>query len=134
MEKSVNEKERELWWDEPIESMELEELEEYAKALEGLRDNVIHRVEEMEKQKLIIDDDDNGFGSLDWSDLLDDDDTVESSSNGGGFPAVEFNEQEFDGCWEGVRMEGYDHLLEIDATDDEGLSFLDVYLSLFDTQ
>ncbi|KAL0321352.1 UNVERIFIED_CONTAM: Agamous-like MADS-box protein [Sesamum radiatum] len=138
MEKSVNEKERELWWDEPIESMELEELEEYAKALEGLRDNVLHRVEEMEKQKLIIDDnddDDNGFGSLDWSDLLDYDDTVESSSNGGGFPAVEFNEQEFDGCWEGVRMEGYDHLLEIDATDDhEGLSFLDVYLSLFNTQ
>ncbi|KAL2252134.1 agamous-like MADS-box protein AGL62 [Sesamum indicum] len=129
MEKSVKEKERELWWDEPVESMELHELEEYAKALEGLRDNVVHRVEEMEKQKLIIVDD-NAFGSLD---LMDHDDTVESSSNGGGFTAVEFNEEEFDGCWEGVRMEGYDHLLaEMDATD-ECLSFLDVYPSLWDT-
>ncbi|KAL0300600.1 UNVERIFIED_CONTAM: Agamous-like MADS-box protein [Sesamum radiatum] len=148
MEKSVKEKEkeRELWWDEPFESMELDELEEYAKALEGLRDNVLHRVEEMEKQKqkLIIDDnneDDNGFGSLDWSELMNyDDDTVEYSSNCG-FPAVEFDEQEFDGCWEGVRMEGYaddDHqyLPQMDATDHheaEGLSFLDVYPTLFDT-
>ncbi|KAL8056584.1 hypothetical protein ABFX02_04G128100 [Erythranthe guttata] len=40
-----------FWWDEPLDGMELYELEEYAEAMEALKDNVSRRVEEMEKQK-----------------------------------------------------------------------------------
>ncbi|XP_012833853.1 PREDICTED: agamous-like MADS-box protein AGL61 [Erythranthe guttata] len=40
-----------FWWDEPMEGMELYELEEYVEAMEALKDNVSRRVEEMEKQK-----------------------------------------------------------------------------------
>ncbi|KAK6159852.1 hypothetical protein DH2020_003233 [Rehmannia glutinosa] len=47
MEKRMKEEKKEAWWDEPFESMELHELEEYLEALQGLRDNVMHRVEEM---------------------------------------------------------------------------------------
>ncbi|KAG8385319.1 hypothetical protein BUALT_Bualt03G0030400 [Buddleja alternifolia] len=46
-------KEREFWWDEPFEGMELHELEEYVEALEELGNNVVHRVEEIEKFKLM---------------------------------------------------------------------------------
>ncbi|KAL8056587.1 hypothetical protein ABFX02_04G128400 [Erythranthe guttata] len=42
-----------FWWDEPMEGMELYELEEYAEAMEALKDNVLRRVDEMEKQKSI---------------------------------------------------------------------------------
>ncbi|KAL7114591.1 hypothetical protein ACP275_04G130300 [Erythranthe tilingii] len=51
-----------FWWDEPMEGMELYELEEYAEAMEALKDNVSRRVEEMQKQKL-------NAGSASTSDL-----------------------------------------------------------------
>ncbi|KAI3456044.1 hypothetical protein Pfo_012707 [Paulownia fortunei] len=47
MEKRMKEEERECWWDEPFEGMELHELEEYVEALEVLRDNVAKRVESL---------------------------------------------------------------------------------------
>ncbi|KAL9170191.1 hypothetical protein ABFS82_04G128200 [Erythranthe guttata] len=40
-----------FWWDEPMDGMELYELEEYVEAMEALKDNVSRRVEEIEKQK-----------------------------------------------------------------------------------
>ncbi|KAL7102086.1 hypothetical protein ACP275_08G097200 [Erythranthe tilingii] len=40
-----------FWWDEPLDGMELYELEEYVDAMEALNDNVSRRVEEMQKLK-----------------------------------------------------------------------------------
>ncbi|KAL7142025.1 hypothetical protein ABFS83_08G094800 [Erythranthe nasuta] len=40
-----------FWWDEPLDGMELYELEEYVEAMESLNDNVSCRVEEMQKLK-----------------------------------------------------------------------------------
>ncbi|KAL8045156.1 hypothetical protein ABFX02_08G094400 [Erythranthe guttata] len=40
-----------FWWDEPLDDMELYELEDYVDAMEALNDNVSRRVEEMHKLK-----------------------------------------------------------------------------------
>ncbi|KAK6124082.1 hypothetical protein DH2020_042167 [Rehmannia glutinosa] len=62
MEKRMKEGEREFWWDEPFEGLELQELEEYAEALEVLRDNVSQRVEALAFASSFPDnDDDEGF-------------------------------------------------------------------------
>ncbi|KAL8056586.1 hypothetical protein ABFX02_04G128300 [Erythranthe guttata] len=65
-----------FWWDEPMEGMELYELEEYVDAMEALKDNVTRRVEEMEKQK-------SNAGSASTSDLD---------------RSFQIHYQDFDGC------------------------------------
>ncbi|XP_012833839.1 PREDICTED: agamous-like MADS-box protein AGL61 [Erythranthe guttata] len=65
-----------FWWDEPLDGMELYELEEYAEAMEALKDNVSRRVEEMEKQK-------SNAASASTSDLD---------------RSFQINYQDFDGC------------------------------------
>ncbi|KAL0363552.1 UNVERIFIED_CONTAM: Agamous-like MADS-box protein [Sesamum calycinum] len=122
---------REFWFDEPFDGMELHELEEYVEALEELRDNVLRRVQEIEKRRLsalassttsssnqlanflINQDDDQGFG-FDFP--------------AAGLP-IEFNDQAFDGGRssaddEELKVESAaaaaDHLLTLDSTTASG--------------
>ncbi|KAL2244692.1 agamous-like MADS-box protein AGL23 [Sesamum indicum] len=114
---------REFWFDEPLEGMELHELEEYVEALEELRDNVLRRVEEIEKRRpsalattasssnqlanSLNQDDDQGFGF------------------GFDFPAaglpIEFNDQDFHG---GIRS-SVDEGLKVESADDDHPLILD---------
>ncbi|KAK6150052.1 hypothetical protein DH2020_017577 [Rehmannia glutinosa] len=64
MEKRMKEGGREFWWDEPFEGLELQELEEYAEALEVLRDNVSQRVEALAFAASFPDNDDDDQGFL----------------------------------------------------------------------
>ncbi|KAL7152852.1 hypothetical protein ABFS83_04G126100 [Erythranthe nasuta] len=80
-----------FWWDEPMEGMELYELEEYVDAMEALKDNVSHRVEEIEKQK-------SNAGSASTSDLD---------------RSFQINYQDFDGC-----KSELEEMLKGDAGDD----------------
>lgn len=49
MERRAMENPSGLWWDMTLKGMGLEELEEYASAMEGLKENVERRIGEMEK-------------------------------------------------------------------------------------
>ncbi|KAL7114590.1 hypothetical protein ACP275_04G130200 [Erythranthe tilingii] len=87
-----------FWWDEPMEGMELYELEEYVDAMEALNDNVLRKVEEMQKQK-------SNAGSASTSDLD---------------HSFQINYQDFDGC-----NSELEEMLKAEAGDDSG-SFDDV--------
>ncbi|KAL7152850.1 hypothetical protein ABFS83_04G125900 [Erythranthe nasuta] len=81
-----------FWWDEPMEGMELYELEEYVDAMEALKDNVSRRVVELEKQK-------SNTGSASTSDLD---------------RSFQINYQDFDGC----KNELEEMLIKAEAGDD----------------
>ncbi|KAL7114592.1 hypothetical protein ACP275_04G130400 [Erythranthe tilingii] len=90
-ESSISSSNTRFWWDEPMEGMELYELEEYVDAMKALKDNVSRRVEEMEKQKL-------NAGSASTSDLD---------------HSFQINYQDFDGC-----KSELEEMLKVEAGDD----------------
>ncbi|KAK4440142.1 Agamous-like MADS-box protein [Sesamum alatum] len=112
----------EFWFDEPFEGMELHELEEYVEALEGLKDNVLRRLEEIEKRRLsttttssssnqlplFLNQDDQGFGFDHFP---------------AGLPIDQFNDQDFYGrrspVYEGLKVE----------TGDDGYPLMDTTAS-----
>ncbi|KAL0442547.1 UNVERIFIED_CONTAM: Agamous-like MADS-box protein [Sesamum latifolium] len=115
---------REFWFDQPFEGMELHELEEYVEALEELRDNVLRRVEEIEKRRLSASASSATSSSNQLANFLNQDDDQGFGFLGFDFPEaglpMEFNGQDFDGGRSSV-----DEGLKVESADDDHPLILD---------
>ncbi|KAL0398357.1 UNVERIFIED_CONTAM: Agamous-like MADS-box protein [Sesamum radiatum] len=113
---------REFWFDQPFEGLELHELEEYVEALEELRNNVLRKVEEIEKRRLSASASSTTSSSNQLPNFLINQD--DDQGFGFDFPApglpIEFNDQDFDGGRSLV-----DESLKVESADDDHPLILD---------